>query len=58
VVLQVKTHLQSQSMKEIAVGHQYRYRSTLHGLREVYVAHGLRGLWRGVGGAVPRLTVR
>lgn len=54
----VKVHLQSQSFtKEIAVGHQYSHRGTFHGLKHIYSTHGLRGLWRGVEGAVPRLML-
>jgi hypothetical protein len=54
----VKTHLQAMSRKEIAVGHQHEHRGAIHALRQTYRQHGLRGLWRGWNGAVPRLMVR
>lgn len=55
---QVKTQLQAMSRKEIAVGHQYAHRGMWHALCQTYGQHGVRGLWRGVEGAVPRLMVR
>ena len=54
---QVKTHLQSQAVKEIAVGFQHPHCSMSQGLRAIYSEHGMLGLWRGVSGAAPRVTV-
>lgn len=51
----VKTHLQALSTKAIAVGHQHSHRGMVDALVTIYRAHGVRGLWRGVNGAVPRL---
>ncbi|KAM9789054.1 solute carrier family 25 member 35 [Neosynchiropus ocellatus] len=53
----VKTHLQSQAAASIAVGHQYNHQGTFHALRAIYREHGLLGLWRGSGAAVPRVSV-
>ncbi|XP_006627542.1 solute carrier family 25 member 35 [Lepisosteus oculatus] len=53
----VKTHLQSQSTSSIAVGHQYRHQGMLHALAVIHREHGVTGLWRGAGAAVPRVTV-
>ncbi|XP_069502303.1 solute carrier family 25 member 35-like [Ambystoma mexicanum] len=53
----VKTHLQTQSASEIAVGHQHPHRGMVHAFCSIYKEHGLLGLWRGAGAAVPRVTV-
>ena len=53
----MKTHLQSQAVKEIAVGFQHSHSSMSEGLRSIYFEHGILGLWRGVGGAAGRVTV-
>lgn len=53
----VKTHLQSQAVKEIAVGFQHSHTSMSEGLRTIYLEHGMLGLWRGVSGAAGRVTV-
>jgi len=53
----IKTQLQSRALQAIAVGHQHRHTSTYHALRDIHRQHGLRGLWRGVEGAVPRLML-
>ena len=56
--LQVKTHLQAQANAEIAVGHQHEHTGGMAGaLRTIFVNHGLSGLWRGVSGAVIRVSV-
>jgi len=54
----VKTHLQAQANEEIAVGHQHSHTGGMaSALRTIYTNHGMRGLWRGVGGAVIRVSV-
>jgi len=53
----VKTHLQAQACQTIAVGHQHAHASMSHGLKSIYAAQGLGGLWRGVNGAVVRVMV-
>jgi len=56
--LQVKTHLQAKANAEIAVGHQHEHTGGMAGaLRMIFVNHGLSGLWRGVSGAVIRVSV-
>ncbi|KAK7481419.1 hypothetical protein BaRGS_00027375 [Batillaria attramentaria] len=53
----VKTHLQAQAVKEIAVGFQHPHGSMSEGFRAIYSEHGMPGLWRGVSGAIARVTV-
>jgi len=54
----VKTHLQSCANEEIAVGHQHKHTGGVAGaLRSIFVNHGIRGLWRGVTGAMIRVSV-
>ena len=53
----VKTQLQSRALQAIAVGHQHHHTSTYQALRDIHMQHGLKGLWRGVEGAVPRLML-
>ena len=56
--LQVKTHLQAQANAEIAVGHQHEHTGGMaSALRTVFENHGLPGLWRGVTGAMIRVSV-
>lgn len=49
----VKTRLQSFS-PFLPVGTQHQYRSAADGMRQIYGAEGIRGLWRGVGPAMVR----
>lgn len=53
----VKTHLQAQANETIAVGHQHPHKSMSHGLYAIYSKHGITGLWKGVSGAIPRVTI-
>ncbi|KAH0513974.1 Solute carrier family 25 member 34 [Microtus ochrogaster] len=53
----VKTQLQAQTVAAMAVGHQHQHQSVLGALETIWRQQGLLGLWRGVGGAVPRVTV-
>nr|XP_044625688.1 solute carrier family 25 member 34 isoform X2 [Equus asinus] len=53
----VKTQLQAQTVAAMAVGHQHHHQSVLGALETIWRQQGLAGLWRGVGGAVPRVTV-
>jgi len=56
--IQVKTHLQSHANEEIAVGHQHKHTGGMAGaLRTIFVDQGIRGLWRGVTGAMIRVSV-
>ncbi|KAF2162153.1 hypothetical protein M409DRAFT_69362 [Zasmidium cellare ATCC 36951] len=49
----VKTRLQSFS-PFLPVGTQHQYRNAWDGLRQIYGAEGIKGLWRGVGPAMVR----
>lgn len=49
----VKTRLQSYS-PFLPVGTQHRYRNAIDGLRQIYSAEGMGGLYRGVGAAMVR----
>ncbi|XP_028339678.1 solute carrier family 25 member 34 isoform X5 [Physeter macrocephalus] len=53
----VKTQLQAQTVAAMAVGHQHPHQSVLDALGTIWRQQGLAGLWRGVGGAVPRVMV-
>ncbi|XP_042128190.1 solute carrier family 25 member 34 isoform X2 [Peromyscus maniculatus bairdii] len=53
----VKTQLQAQTVAVMAVGHQHQHQSVLGALESIWRRQGLLGLWRGVGGAVLRVTV-
>lgn len=53
----VKTQLQAQTVAAMAVGHQHQHQSVLGALETIWRQQGLLGLWRGVGGAVPRVMV-
>ena len=53
----VKTHLQTSSSESIAVGYQHRHPGTLAGLKQLYAAGGLVGLWQGGTASVPRICV-
>ncbi|XP_053724013.1 solute carrier family 25 member 34 isoform X1 [Synchiropus splendidus] len=53
----VKTHLQAQTVKAIAVGHQHNHLGVYDAFSTIYRREGLTGLWRGVNGAVPRVMV-
>ena len=53
----VKTHLQTSSSESIAVGYQHRHPGTMAGLRQLYRAGGLSGLWQGGTASVPRICV-
>ncbi|XP_015268062.1 PREDICTED: solute carrier family 25 member 34 [Gekko japonicus] len=53
----VKTHLQAQTVAAFAVGHQHNHQSVCGAFETIYKKQGLLGLWRGVNGAVPRVTV-
>jgi solute carrier family 25 protein 34/35 len=54
----IKVRLQTQSSAAgLRVGHQHDYAGVVDGLRKVLRAEGVRGLWRGVGSAIPRVVV-
>ncbi|VVD02639.1 unnamed protein product, partial [Leptidea sinapis] len=53
----VKTRLQAQSAKAIAVGHQHTHSGTWDALRDIYRKEGVKGLFRGVGPQIPRGAV-
>ncbi|XP_050178328.1 solute carrier family 25 member 34 isoform X1 [Myiozetetes cayanensis] len=53
----VKTHLQAQTVSAMAVGYQHNHENIAGAFRTIYRQHGVVGLWRGVTGAIPRVTV-
>ena len=55
--IQVKTHLQAMSTKEIAVGYQHSHTGLFSALASIFKEHGVLGLWRGVTGAIARVSV-
>lgn len=46
--------MQSQSVKEIAVGYQHQHTSMSQALRAIYTRDGFKGLYRGVLSSIPR----
>lgn len=52
----VKTQFQAQSAKAVAVGFQHKHHGMVQALRVICAEHGLLGLWRGVSGAMARVT--
>lgn len=55
--LQVKTQLQSQAAKEIAVGYQHHHTGMIPALKQIYKKGGLFGLWRGALATIPRASL-
>ena len=53
----VKTHLQPYTKSEIAVGYQRNHDGMIHAFRKIYTARGIRGLYRGVIGNIPRAAL-
>ncbi|XP_022918304.1 solute carrier family 25 member 35-like [Onthophagus taurus] len=50
----VKTHIQAQSSKEIAFGHQHNHESTIKAFVNIYKQQGIKGLFRGSTSSIPR----
>lgn len=53
----VKTQIQAQSYGRYAVGFQHNHKGTVSALKSAYSLRGVRGLWKGVEGIVPRTAV-
>lgn len=53
----VKTHLQSQATETIAVGFQHKHNGLISAFYGIFKQFGIKGLWRGVSGAVARVMV-
>lgn len=53
----VKTQLQAQSHGQFAVGFQHGHTGMMDALTRTYKKQGVRGLWRGFEGIVPRTAV-
>ncbi|XP_026329306.1 solute carrier family 25 member 35-like [Hyposmocoma kahamanoa] len=53
----VKTRLQAQAARAIAVGHQHKHSGMIDALRDIYVKEGFKGLFRGVQPQIPRGAV-
>lgn len=53
----VKTQIQSSSVGKYAVGFQHHHRGTFDALKSAYRGRGVKGLWRGYTGMVPRTGI-
>lgn len=53
----VKTQIQSKSHGHFAVGHQHNHSGTIDALLTAYRTKGIRGIWHGFTGIVPRTAV-
>ncbi|XP_073844390.1 solute carrier family 25 member 35-like [Musca autumnalis] len=53
----VKTQLQSQAAKQIAVGYQHAHTGMMDALSQIYKQRGIFGLWRGSMSAIPRAAI-
>ncbi|XP_067630694.1 solute carrier family 25 member 35-like [Eurosta solidaginis] len=53
----IKTQLQSQAAKSIAVGYQHEHTGTFQALHQIYTQNGVTGLWRGSSAAIPRAAL-
>lgn len=53
----VKTRLQAQAARAIAVGHQHQHAGTAGALADIYRREGIKGLFRGVYPQIPRGAV-
>lgn len=53
----VKTQMQSSSVGQYAVGYQHHHRSTWAAFQSAHRKGGVKGLWRGFSGMVPRTGV-
>lgn len=53
----VKTHMQSYADAKIAVGYQRKHDSMMAAFKKIYNERGIRGLYRGVIGNIPRAAL-
>lgn len=53
----VKTQIQIQSAGNIKVGYQHQHKGTWDAFQTAYQTNGIRGLWRGFTGIVPRTCI-
>lgn len=53
----IKTQLQSQAAKSIAVGYQHKHTGMTSALLEIYSKRGIMGLWRGAQSHIPRAAL-
>lgn len=53
----VKTHMQSYADNKVAVGFQRKHDGMIAAFRKIYNVRGLRGLYRGVIGNIPRAAL-
>jgi solute carrier family 25 protein 34/35 len=49
--------MQSQAAESIAVGYQHVHTGCISALWNIYLEHGIPGLWRGAFGAMPRAGI-
>lgn len=53
----VKTQMMTQSVGRFAVGHQHHHTGIIDAFQKAYSTNGVRGLWRGLSGNIPRTVV-
>lgn len=53
----VKTHMHSYAHAEVAVGFQRNHQGMIQAFRKIYSIRGIRGLYRGVIGNIPRAAL-
>lgn len=53
----VKTHMQSYANAKVAVGFQRNHEGMIQAFRKIYSIRGIRGLYRGVIGNIPRAAL-
>lgn len=53
----VKTHMQSFASKEVAVGFQRNHEGMIQAFKKIYRIRGIRGLYRGIIGNIPRAAL-
>lgn len=53
----VKTHMQSYADTKVAVGFQRKHEGMMSAFRKIYAVRGIRGLYRGVIGNIPRAAL-
>uniref|UniRef100_A0A034WV98 Solute carrier family 25 member 35 n=1 Tax=Bactrocera dorsalis TaxID=27457 RepID=A0A034WV98_BACDO len=53
----IKTQMQSEAPKKVAVGYQHHHTGMYNAMRKIYEKNGIAGLWRGSFACIPRVTV-
>ncbi|XP_036218462.1 solute carrier family 25 member 35 isoform X1 [Bactrocera oleae] len=55
--LMIKTQLQSQAAKNVAVGYQHHHTGMFNAIKQIYLNGGLAALWRGSIASIPRASI-